>query len=281
MDYYATLGLSKGASDEDIKKAYRRLAMKHHPDRGGDEKKFKDIAAAYEALSNPEKKRIIDMGGDPNAQPGASGFRGANPFEFRFGSDDLDDFINRFGFGGFSQQPKKHNRSVRVNIELTFEDILTGKEVNAEINIPGGKTKTVNINIPPGVEHGQHIVYRGMGDDSIVGVPPGDLILGIIVREHPVFSRSGPQLVCEKTVSVWEAMLGAKIIVNSLSGKQLTVNVPAGTQPNTVLSCKGEGLPIMNTNQKGDLLIKLRVSVPTNLTDTQRQLIETIKENKM
>ena len=281
MDYYATLGLNKGASDEEIKKAYRKLAMKHHPDRGGDEKKFKEVSIAYETLSNPEKKQIVDMGGDPNAQHG--GFQNQGPFEFHFGTGDLNDIFQNFGFGGgfgqFGQRQRQRNRNVSVNVEITLEDVLNGKEFNAEINIPGGKTKTVNIKIPPGVEHGKQIAYRGMGDDSIPGIPAGDLILGIFVREHPVFSRNGPQLVCEKIVSVWDAMLGTEIKVDSLGGKQFSVNVPSGTQPGTVLSCKGEGLPLINTNRRGDLLIKIKVEIPKGLSDTQKQLIETIKKN--
>ena len=279
MDYYSTLGLQKGASDEEIKKAYRKLAMKHHPDRGGDEKKFKEISGAYEALSDPNKKRIIDMGGDPNAQPGMGGFHGNGPFEFHFGTGDLNDIFQGFGFGGFAQRPRQRNRNVSVNVEITLEDVLNGKEFNAEINIPNGKSKTVNIKIPPGVEHGKQIAYRGMGDDSIPNLPPGDLIVGIFVREHPVFSRNSHQLICEKIVPVWDAMLGTEIRVDSLGGKQFTVNVPAGTQPNTVLSCKGEGLPVLNTGVRGDLLIKIRVEIPKNLSDVQKQLIETIKKN--
>ena len=279
MDYYSTLGLQRGASDEEIKKAYRKLAMKHHPDRGGDEKQFKEIAAAYEVLSNPEKKKIVDLGGDPNAQPGMGGFQHNGPFEFHFGTGDLNDIFQGFGFGGFAQRPRQRNRNVSVNVEISLEEVLNGKEFNAEINIPGGKSKTVNIKIPPGVEHGKQIAYRGMGDDSISGLPAGDLIVGVYVRDHPSFIRHGANLVCEKIVSVWDAMLGTEILVDSLGGRQFTVNVPPGIQPGTMLSCKKEGLPILNTPLRGDLLIRIKVEIPKQLNDSQKQLIETIRKN--
>lgn len=277
MDYYSTLGLQRGASDEDIKKAYRKLAMKHHPDRGGDQNKFKEVSIAYEVLSDPEKKRIVDMGGDPNAQPGFGGF-GGGPFEYHFNTGDLNDIFRGFGFGGFTHHRQK-NRNVSINVEITLEDVLNGKEFDADINIPGKKSKAVNIKIPPGIDHGKQIVYRGMGDDSIEGIPPGDLIVGVFVREHPIFSRNGLNLVCEKVVSVWDAILGSEITVDSLDRKQFTVNVPAGTQPGTILSCKGEGLPHVNSKQRGDLLIKIRIEIPKDLTDAQKQLIETIRKN--
>ena len=118
MDYYSTLGLQRGASDADIKKAYRAMAMKHHPDRGGDEKKFKEISQAYEFLSDPQKKQIIDLGGDPNAQGGGYRSSQGSPFEFHFGTDDLHDMFGNFGFGGFGQRPMRRNKSLNINVEI-------------------------------------------------------------------------------------------------------------------------------------------------------------------
>ena len=120
MDYYSTLGLKRGATDDEINKAYRSLAMKHHPDRGGDEAKFKEISSAYDALSDPEKKRIVDMGGDPNAQPGRGGGFNQGPFEFHFGSGNYDDVFNHFGFGGFAQRPMRRNKSLNINVIITL-----------------------------------------------------------------------------------------------------------------------------------------------------------------
>ncbi len=277
MDYYATLGLKRGASEDEIKKAYRQMAMKHHPDRGGDEKKFKEISQAYEALSDPEKRRIIDMGGDPNAQPGMGGFN-QGPFEFHFGSGDLNDLFGNFGFGGFGRRPMHRNKSVNIAVTITLEDVLKGKEINAEINLPSGRNKFVNISIPPGIESGQQIRYEGMGDNSVSDVRPGDLIVSIMIQKHPSFEREGTSIICEKEISVWDALIGTQIEITTLDNKTLNINIPKGTQPETVLSCRGEGLPNMRTRQRGNLLIKIKVKVPKNLNTEQEQLIKQIKD---
>lgn len=283
MDYYKTLGLDKGASIEEIKKAYRSLAMKHHPDRGGDEAKFKEIAAAYEALSNPEKKKIIDMGMDPNSNyQNHQGYH-QGPFEFNFGSGNFDDILRSFRFGngyGFSrQQSIRRNKSVSIQVRIDLEDVLLGKEFDAEISIPNGRKKIINIKIPPGVEHGQQIRYQGMGDDLYKDLPPGDLLLNIIVNQHPEFERHKDSIICEKSISVWDAILGSELEISSLNNRKFKVSVPSGTQPGTILSCKGEGLPRLNQLNRGDLLVKIKIEIPKNISDTQKHLIETIKKN--
>ena len=275
MDYYATLGLQRNASDAEIKKAYRSMAMKYHPDRGGDEKKFKEISQAYEFLSDPQKKQIIDLGGDPNGQPGMGG--GQNPFEFHFNTGNMNDIFGNFGFGGFGRQPQRKNRSLNINVEITLEDVLTGKDFTAEVSIPG-KNKMINIQIPPGIEHGQQIRYEGMGDDSIPSLRPGDLLVNVIVREHPRYRREGTSLIIDREVSVWDALLGASIEIQTLDRKTLSMSLPPGTQPDTVMSCKGEGLPNMRTKQRGNLLIRIKVMVPKVINPEQINLIQQIKQ---
>jgi curved DNA-binding protein len=279
MDYYATLGLQRNASDAEIKKAYRSMAMKYHPDRGGDEKKFKEISQAYEYLSDPQKKQIIDLGGDPNAQPGAGGF-GQSPFEFHFNTGNMNDIFGNFGFGGFGRQPQRRNRSLNINVEITLEDVLSGKDFTAEVSIPG-KNKMINIQIPPGIEHGQQIRYEGMGDDSIPGLKPGDLLVNIVVREHSRYRREGTSLIIDREVSVWDALLGASIDIQTLDNKTLSIKLPPGTQPDTVLSCKGEGLPNMRTRQRGNMLIRIKVSIPKLLQPEQINLIQQIKQGNI
>ena len=274
MDYYSTLGLKRGASDADIKKAYRSMAMKHHPDRGGDEKKFKEISQAYDFLSDPEKRRMIDAGMDPNQQ---GGFRQqGSPFEFHFGTGNMDDLFGNFGFG-FGQRPMQRNKTLNITVEVTLEDVLAGKDINAEIGIPGGRQKVINIQIPPGIEHGQQIRYEGMGDNSITNIRPGDLIVNVLIRNHATFKREGTSLIIEKQVNVWDALLGTSIIIETLDQKTLNINIPAGTQPDTVMSCRGEGLPHMRTRQRGNLLIKIKIVVPKELTISQKQMIEQIR----
>ena len=276
MDYYATLGLKRGASDADIKKAYRSLAMKHHPDRGGDANKFKEISQAYEFLSDPEKKQIIDMGGDPNAQPGMGGFN-QGPFEFHFGTGNMEDLFNNFGF--FGQRPMRRNKTLSINVEVDLEEVLRGKELSAEISTPNGKKKIINIEIPPGIEHGQQIKYTGMGDHSITDLRPGDLLVNILIRPHKIFRREGDSIVVDKIISVWDAMLGTKINIETLDNKTLDINIPPGTQPETVLSCRGEGLPNVRTRQRGNLLVKIKVSIPKNLTNQEKEHFEKIRQN--
>lgn len=275
MDYYATLGLKRNATDAEIKKAYRSLAMKYHPDRGGDEKKFKEISQAYEFLSDPNKKQIIDMGGDPNAQPGMGGFN-HGPFEFHFNSNNINDIFGNFGFGGFGRQPMRKNRSLSINVEVTLEDVLMGKDFTAEVSIPG-KNKMINIHIPQGIEHGQQIRYEGMGDNSIPNLKPGDLIVNVLVRSHNTFRREGTNLIFDKEINVWDALLGTNLEIQTLDNKTLSITIPPGTQPETVLSCKGEGLPHMRNKSRGNLLIKIKVSVPRNLNSEQIEMIKNLR----
>jgi len=277
MDYYSTLGLSRGASDADIKKAYRSMAMKHHPDRGGDEKKFKEISQAYEFLSDPQKKQIIDMGGDPNAQP-ESGFN-QGPFDFHFNSGNFEDIFGGFGFGGFGHRPMRKNKSLSINVEITLQDVLNGKDINAEVGMPGGKKKMINIHIPAGIEHGQQIRYEGMGDAAVSDLRPGDLIVNVLVRPHQEFKREGTNIVVDKEISVWDALLGSNLTVKTLDNKTLDINIPAGTQSETVFSCKGEGLPQMRNKVRGNLLIRIKILIPRNLNTAQRHLIEQIRKN--
>lgn len=278
MDYYSTLGVSRNANQDEIKKAYRSMAMKHHPDRGGDEKKFKEIEEAYRTLSDPQKKQMFDMGVNPNTQnnPGG-GFYQQGPFEFRWGSDNFDDMFNQFGFG---RRPMKRNKTLNIVIDITLEDVLNGKDINAEITLPGTtQKKIVNITVPPGIEHGQQIRYEGMGDNSVPGTRPGDLIVNVRIAPHPVFVRDGSNIIIEKRISVWDALLGSKLDVITLDKKTLTINVPAGSQPDTILSCRHEGLPLIRNRQRGNLLIKLKVEIPKNLTQDQKDLIEKFREN--
>jgi len=274
MDYYSTLGISKNASADDIKKAYRSMAMKHHPDRGGDEKRFKEIEEAYRTLSDPQKKQMVDMGMDPNNQ-NESPFYRQGPFEFRFDSQNLNDIFGNFGFG-FNHRPIK-NKSLNINIDINLEEVLTGKDIHAEVGIPGKKSKIINISIPPGIDSGQQIKYQGMGDDSIRDLRPGDLIVNISVKPHPTFRREGDNIICEKNISVWDAILGSEIEIPTLDKKTINIKIPPGTQPDTILSCRGEGLVSMRSRQRGSLLIKIKVQIPIQINDDQKVLISQIK----
>lgn len=277
MNYYSTLGLQPGATPEEIKKAFKRAAMKFHPDRGGDEATFKKINEAYEVLSDPQKKQMVDMGMDPlNQQQGRGG---PQDFYFHTGPGGFEDVFAQFGFnpfGGFQQQ-RRRNSSVQISIEISLLDACNGKSMDAEITMPGGKRKLVTINIPSGVEHGQQIKYGGMGDNSIPGSPPGDLIVNIRISPHDIFRRENNNLTCEWKMPVWDAILGSVIKIVTLDGRTISVNIPPGTQPDTVFSCSGEGIPDVRTKIKGNLLVKIKVGIPKNLSEEQIEIIKKLK----
>jgi DnaJ-class molecular chaperone len=191
----------------------------------------------------------------------------------------MDDIFGRFGFGGgFGQRPQRKNRSLNINIDIALEEVLTGKELNAEITIPGtNKKKMINISIPAGIESGQQIRYEGMGDDAIRDIRAGDLIVNINVLPHHKFRRDHNNIIVEETVDVWSAMIGSQLEIQTLDGKKLTINIPPGTQPNTVLSCRGEGLPIIRSRVRGNLLVNIKVEVPRNLPQTVIEQLKIIK----
>lgn len=276
MDYYSTLGLNRNASDDDIKKAYRKMAMKHHPDRGGDEKLFKEIEEAYRTLSDPQKKQMFDMGMDPNKQQGPRGFN-QGPFEFHFGADNFEDIFSNFGFGGgFSRS--RRNRNVSINVEISLVDVLNGKDIDAEVALPSGKKKIININIPRGIEHGQQIKYQGIGDNAIPNVRPGDLIVNVYIKPDSKFKREGSNLIVDRSITVWNAILGTNINIETIDGKTLNINIPPGTQSETILSCKGEGLPQIRSGVRGNLLVKIKVEIPKKLSAEQLDYIKKISE---
>lgn len=285
MDYYSTLGIKQGSTQEEIKKAYRSMAMKHHPDRGGDETTFKKINEAYEFLSDPEKKKMIDMGIDPKERGQYGNSFNQGPFEFHFGNmpPGMEDIFSSFGFGGgFGRRPQMKNKTLSVNITIGLEEVLTGKDLAAEVTLPGsGKRKIVNISIPPGIENGQQIRYQGMGDDHIKDVRPGDLIVNIGVKPHRLFRREGSSLITEKIISVWDALLGTELEIETLDGKTINVKIPTGTQPGTVFSCKNEGLPELRSKKRGNLLINVKVEIPKNINQSQIELIKGIRDGSV
>lgn len=273
-DYYSTLGVSRNASDDEIKKAYRKLAMKHHPDRGGDQKKFAEIQSAYDVLSDPSKKEMYDLGGDPNDN---SGRGGAQYHDFGFNSANFNDIFSQFGFGFNPRSPQRRNTSLQITVGLTLEDVLNGKDLEAEVAMPGGNRKFINITIPKGVEHGQQIRYAGMGDNSLKGVAPGDLIVNVQIKPHAIFKRESTNIIIDKKITIWEAMLGSSVEIPTLTDKKLNMKIPAGIQPETILSCSGEGLPHLRSGRRGNLLIKIKIDIPKNLNEQQIKLINDIK----
>lgn len=273
MDYYSILGVSRNASTQEIKKAYRKLAMQHHPDRGGDPNTFQQISNAYDILSDPQKKQRYDMGVDPEQ---SQNYR-QNPFNFQFG-DVPPGFEDVFSTFGFSRQQQQRNKNVSINLQITLEDVIFGKDFDAEIAMPRGNKKIVNVSIPAGIHHGQQIKYNGMGDDSFQDRPAGDLIINIQVKPHHSFLREGDNLIIKKEISCWDAILGSKISVNTIDNRILNINIPKGTQPDTVFSCKNEGVPNIKTGKKGSLLVKVGVKIPKIQDHNKIKIIESLKD---
>jgi len=264
IDYYKTLGVDRSATSDDIKKAYRKLAMKYHPDRGGDSKKFQEIQEAYATLGDDEKRFQYD---NPNQRHFHTGNMGDDIFSTFFGGG------SPFGFG-FQQQQR--NSNIGATVTVTLEDILTGKTIDAEISFRNGQKKLVSINIPAGVDDNIQIRYPGMGDQSIPKFPAGDLIVTVRVLPHAVWRREHNNLVAEKEISVWQALLGCDITFETIENKTLSITIPPGTQPGTVFSCKGEGLPHPRSGVRGAILIKVKVNIPRNLSEESKKMIEAL-----
>lgn len=262
MDHYKTLGVSENATPEEIKTAFRKLAMQHHPDRNGDEAEFKKINEAYDTLSDPVRKEQYDN-------------NRAMAFQTDFSSVFDDAFTSFFSA---KQTRTKKNLTTLVEISVTLEEVFTGKQVVADVNLPSGNTKTIKFNIPPGVDDGQQVRYPNIGDDTVAGSPPGDLIVRIKVLPHPKFERYDTNLVYTCKISAFDAMLGTTVTIKTIDNRELLVTIPAGSQPSTILKCKDAGLPKLGSKVIGALIVKLDIQLPICKNNEQRAAVEKLKE---
>lgn len=261
MDYYETLGVSRTASADEIKRAYRKLASQHHPDKGGDKAKFQEIQNAYATLSDDQKRAEYD-------NPAPQGFH------FGGGPAGFEQFFNQgHPFGdifGFRQPRPQTNRSLQLQTTITLEDAFYGKELLATVRLPSGKEQTVNIKIPPGIHEGTTLRLSGMGDDSIPQLPRGDILLSVHITNHAVFRRQGDDLLVEHGISCVDAMVGTTLTVNGIDGKNLETSIPAGIQNDALVGLTGHGMPNFNDpTRRGRLLLKLKLFVPT-LSEEQK-----------
>jgi len=250
MDYYSILGVDKNSSQEDIKKAYRKLAMKHHPDRGGDANRLQQINEAYSVLGDVDKRSAYD---NPQPRFDSSFMNGAGMHGFE------DIFATAFGRG---RPRQRRNRDITIVVSLDLEDILTGKQLTSRYRLHSGRTNEANIDIPAGVEHGIGIKYQSLGDDSIPYLPAGDLIVKVKLKKHAVWERQGKDLYTTMTIDVFDCMLGTTLQIDTLEGKKLQLNVPTGTQNNTVFSIPNHGLPDMHNSARGNAYIKIATIIP-------------------
>jgi curved DNA-binding protein len=267
MDYYQTLGIDRNASQDDIKKAYRSLAMKHHPDRGGDAKKFQEIQEAYAVLSDSQKKADYD---NPNPFGGGSfHFGGPSGFEQFFGQGSP--FGDIFGFHHRQRPPQ--NRNIQLQTTIQLEDAFYGKELLANIKLPSGRDQTVNIKVPPGIHEGTTLRLSGMGDDSVPNIPRGDILLTVHIADHPIYKRQGDDLMIDYEITCVDAMIGKSIELMSIDGKRLETAIQSGVQNETILGLGGYGMPNFNDpSRRGRLLVKIRIRIPSVTEDQKEQL---------
>lgn len=271
-DHYQTLGVDRNASQDDIKKAFRKLAAVHHPDRGGDTAKFQEVQAAYATLSDPGKRAEYD-----NPTSGFSGFNQHNGMPAGF-----EDVINQmFGGGPFGdmfrrQQPSQpRNRTLNIQTTITLEEAFFGKEMVANIMLPSGRDQILQIKIPAGIPEGTVLRLSGMGDDSISNVPRGDIHLTVNIHPHKVFHRTGDDLNCTLNLNCIDAMTGQVIQIETLDKKTLEVSVRPGTQHGQIMNAGGYGMPKMSDNRyQGRLLIHINIIIPDNLSDAQKQILK-------
>ena len=248
MDYYNILGVSRTATDSEIKAAYRKLAMQYHPDRGGDSTRFAQINEAYEVLKDPQRRSRYD-----NPQPQGFNFNTGN---MPHGFEDL------FTTFGCNRRQAMQNRNVQIAHAIELEDVFKGKSVITKYNLQSGRTETLEINIPPGVKHNDVVNFRGYGDDSIQNIPRGDLILKIRVNKHPKWEREENNLLCIINVDVFDCILGGKVDLKTLDGSSLSINIPPATNAGTVLSVGGYGLPDVSTGKRGNIYVKIKTKTP-------------------
>jgi len=277
-NYYDILGVGEDASNEQIKKAFKDIAKKEHPDRGGDEARFKEANEAYDTLKNSQKRHDYDtmrkFGGT-----GTGG--GQHPF---FNEDIFGDFFSGFGNGGdmdfnsrfnFSKGPggerifrqnrtqQRGNRNVQVRMALSVKDVMMNNEKTINYKLPSGREEFATVKIPAGVQHGVTFKFAGMGDDSIKNVPRGDLMVIMSVLDSDGYTRKGNDLYTDKTIDCFQAVRGHDFNLKTLEDKIIKVKVPSGTQPNTILQVKGQGMPIHKTiGIRGNLYVKIHVLIP-------------------
>jgi curved DNA-binding protein len=312
-DYYERLGVARSASSDQIKKAYRTLARKYHPDvNPGDKKaeaRFKEIQAAYDVLSDKEKRSLYDRFGTaafegmgapgPGARAGEWGFRQAGP------AGEVFDFGEFLGPGGFThadtegglegggifellgrlrgartgRRPSgsKQGRNIEATLTIPFQTAVQGGETTIEIERKAGHRETLVVRIPPGTEPGVRLRLRGQGEPGEGGSPAGNLTVTVAVEPHPYFTREGRDLFLDLPVTVSEAVLGAKIDVPTLGGMK-TLTIPPGSSSGQKLRVRGQGVPSSGGKAAGDLFVVLKIVVPKSVDERGRSLIREFDE---
>lgn len=274
-NYYDVLGVDEKASSAEITKAFKDLAKQHHPDRGGDEAKFKEINEAHDTLKSSQKRHDYDT----MRKFGSTSTGGQHPF---FNEDIFGDFFSGFSggdmdFGGsfnFTRGPggerifrqnrqTRGNRNVQVRMAVSIKEAMNHNEKTINYKLPSGRDEFATVKIPAGVQHGVTFKFQGMGDDSIKNMPRGDLMVVMSVLDSDGYTRKGNDLYTDKTIDCFQAVRGYEFNLKTLEDKIIKVKVPAGTQPGTMLTLKGQGMPVHKTiGIRGNLYVKIHVLIP-------------------
>ena len=283
-DYYEVLGLKKGAGADEIKKAYRKLAVKYHPDKNpgdkGAEDRFKEINEAYAVLSDPQKKAQYDQFGSSGFHQRYSQediFRGFNVDDlFRDSGFGTDDIFSRIFGGGYQARGgfgggRRRGEDLTMELDISFREAFAGSDKRIAFSRQG-KREELSVKIPAGVETGSRLRVQGKGGEG-AGGPAGDLYLVLRVGTDPVFAREGDDIVVERRIRFSEAALGTSLEVPTMEGSK-RLKVPAGIQPGTKIRLKGFGFSHLDRGGKGDQYVRIGVMVPEGLTSEQRALIE-------
>jgi DnaJ-class molecular chaperone len=273
MNYYDTLGLRMGATPDEIKLAYRKLAKQHHPDSGGDVGKFQEVSNAYETLSDSNKRSQYDFQ-LKHPHQGHPGFQfefntGGNPFDIH------DQFSQMFGFNFTHAQQIQRNRNIRVQVELEFLDTLNVSQRTFEYNLTSGR-EAITLDFPAGVND-QIFQINGRGDNAIPNVPRGNLEVVLRVKPHPKFTKVDDHIMTEITVDCFQAILGYEYDLTTPRGRPIKLHIPPGTQHGTQLGVTDEVFQRQNRTV-GKLIVKINVLIPTALTSEQINLLQQIKQ---
>jgi curved DNA-binding protein len=297
-DYYKILGVDKSASPAEIKKSYRKLALKYHPDHNEGNKsaeaKFKDLNEAYAVLRDPEKKQQYDMFG-------AEGFQNRFSQEDIFRDFDLGSIFKEFGFGrsgrgqgspfgggcgqrGFdgsqNRQQQVRGQNLIYELPMNLEEFIqsTSKTITYQIN---GRQEQVSVKVPAGIKGGQKLRLQGKGQPGPYGGPSGDLYIQIKETSHPLFRREDADLYMKQKIRFSQAVLGADIEVPTLEKKILKLKIPPGTQDNAKFRLKNFGLPHYNGPGKGNAYVEINIDIPKELTDSQKKLVASLAQAEL
>jgi DnaJ-class molecular chaperone len=285
-DYYEILGVSRSATEKELKAAYRKLARKFHPDVNpgdkGAEERFKEVSEAFAVLSDPEKRAKYDRGGHDAFEPGFDPFQGATIDFQDLGLGNLSDIFELFGGGRRARGQRRTARGEDLQFEMTlpFGDAIHGTTVEVAITraVTRGNgrvnfTEKVKTRIPAGIDDGERIRIPGKGNDGLGGGPPGDAYVNIRVEAHPMFRREGDDLVCEVPVGVVKATLGGDLDVPTLEGRAV-IKIPAGTRGGQRFRLKGRGVAARAGHPTGHLYAVVQIVTPRDLDARSRELFE-------